>query len=50
MKIKSNHKGWNLKVISINKRIRKTKNNKEKNKDRIWYKNQMSMDEIEKKI
>ena len=29
--------------------IRETKNNKQKNDNQIWYKNQMLMDEIEKK-
>ena len=29
--------------------IRQTKNNKQKNDNQIWYKNQMLMDEIEKK-
>jgi hypothetical protein len=43
--IKSNHKEWNWKIISIKKRIKK--NNKKKNQ--IWYKNQMLRDEIEKK-
>jgi hypothetical protein len=44
--IKSNHKEWNWKIISIKKRIKK--NNKKK-KNQIWYKNQMLRDEIEKK-
>jgi hypothetical protein len=43
--IKSNHKEWNWKIISIKKRIKK--NNKKK-KNQIWYKNQMLRDEIEK--
>jgi rRNA pseudouridine-1189 N-methylase Emg1 (Nep1/Mra1 family) len=46
---KSNHKGWNWKTISIKKRIRKIKNNNQKNDDHILYKNQMSMDKIKKK-
>jgi hypothetical protein len=28
----------------------KNKNNNQKNEDQIWYKNEMSMNEIEKKI
>jgi len=50
IKTKSNHKGWNWKTISIKKRIRTTINNNKKNKDHIWYKNKMSIDEIQRQI
>jgi hypothetical protein len=40
----------NLKIISIKKRTRTTKNNNQKNEDHIRYKNQLSMDEIEGQI
>jgi hypothetical protein len=50
IKTKPNHKGWNWKTISIKKRIRTTKNNNKKNKDHIWYKNKMSIDEIQRQI
>jgi hypothetical protein len=43
---KSNYKGWNWTTISIKKRIRTTKNNNQKNKNHIWYKNKISRNEI----
>ena len=45
-KIKSNYKIWNEKTISIKKIIRTTKNNNQKNKYYILYKNKMLRDEI----
>jgi hypothetical protein len=35
-KLKSNYEGWDWKIISIRKSIRKNKN--QKNKDQIWNK------------
>jgi len=49
-KIKPNHEGWNWKTISIKKRIRTTKNNNQKNEDHIWFKNKMSIDEVQRWI
>ena len=43
---KSNYKGWNWITISIKKRIRTTKNNNQKKKNHIWYKNKISRNEI----
>jgi len=49
-KRKTNHKGWNWKTILIKKMIWTTKNNNQKNKDHILYKNKMSMDEIQRQL
>jgi hypothetical protein len=49
-KIKSKNKGWNWKKNSINKKMRKIKNNNKKNEDHIWYINQIANDEIEKEL
>jgi hypothetical protein len=49
-KIKPNHKGWNWKIISINKRIRTTKTNNQNDENHIWYKNKTSRDKIQRQI
>jgi hypothetical protein len=49
-KKKTNHKGRNWKTISIKKKIRKSKNNNQTNKDHIWYKNKISRCEIQRQI
>lgn len=45
-KMKSNYGGWDWKIISIRKSIRKNKS--QKNKVQIWNKNQIPKDEFEK--
>jgi hypothetical protein len=47
---KQNYKGWNWKKNSIKKIIRTIKNNNQRNKDYIWYKNKMSRDKIQRQI
>jgi hypothetical protein len=42
--------GWNLKTISIKKRITTAKNNNQNNKDHIWYKNKMWRNEIQRQL
>jgi len=45
-KMKSNYEGWDWKIISIRKIIRKNKS--QKNKVQIWNKNQIPRDELKK--
>lgn len=45
-KMKSNYGGWDWKIISIRKSIRKNKS--QKNKVQIWNKNQIPRDELKK--
>lgn len=45
-KMKSNYEGWDWKIISIRKSIRKNKS--QKNKVQIWNKNQIPRDELKK--